>query len=215
VTRIDTPQLEKMRITFLSQINFDTPRLAQFINCTPTLRAARDKAHVGFDRWGTSVALLARSRTLEISIFRVKPDRQLSSVAQVCNSLPPSSTVEDLYIERRPTELGHSQVVWKNDAIENTQWLRLLLPFTAVKNLYLSKEFAPGIAAALQKLVGVRIAEVLPSAEYFCGGARAVGPFPGKDWAVRCRATAFRSHITSSAWNRDSESIPVRGVRGP
>jgi hypothetical protein len=49
------------------------------------------------------------------------------------------------------------------DAIENTLWLELLLPFTAVKNLYLFKEFAPGIAAALQELVGGRITEVLPN----------------------------------------------------
>jgi hypothetical protein len=41
--------------------------------------------------------------------------------------------------------------------------LELLLPFTAVKNLYLPEEFAPGIAAALQELVGARITEVLPS----------------------------------------------------
>ena len=32
-----------------------------------------------------------------------------------------------------------------------------------MKNLYLSKECAPGIAAALQELVGGRIIEVLPS----------------------------------------------------
>jgi hypothetical protein len=31
---------------------------------------------------------------------------------------------------------------------DNTLWLQLLLPFTAVKNLYLFKKFAPGIAAA-------------------------------------------------------------------
>jgi hypothetical protein len=47
--------------------------------------------------------------------------------------------------------------------IENTLWLELLLPFTAVTNLYPSEEFAPGIAAALQELVKGRITEVLPS----------------------------------------------------
>ncbi|KAF8495477.1 hypothetical protein F5888DRAFT_1635540 [Russula emetica] len=66
--------------------------------------------------------------------------------------------VEDLYIDH-----GYSQLVWKNDAIENTLWLQLLLPFTAVKKLYLSEGFAPGIAATLQELVGGRITEVLPS----------------------------------------------------
>ena len=61
--------------------------------------------------------------------------------------------------------IGHQswQPVWKSDAIENTLWLQLLLPFTAVKNLYLSKEFAPGIAGALQELVGDRITDMLPS----------------------------------------------------
>ena len=60
--------------------------------------------------------------------------------------------VEDFYIERR-----YWRTVWRNDAIENTLWLQLLLPFTAVKNLYLIKGFAPGILAALQELVGGRI----------------------------------------------------------
>ena len=90
-----------------------------------------------------------------------EPDWQLSSIEQVCNSsLHSLSAVEVLYIER-----GYSQLVWKNDGIENTLWLQLLLPFTAVKNLYLSKEFAPGIVTALERLVGIRITEVLPSME--------------------------------------------------
>jgi hypothetical protein len=38
VTFIDTPQLDCMDITFFNQIDFDCPRLAQFINCTPTVQ---------------------------------------------------------------------------------------------------------------------------------------------------------------------------------
>ena len=45
-------------------------------------------------------------------------------------------------------------------------------------NLYLCKEFAPGIAAALQELVGDRITEVLPSLEnIFVEGLEPSGPF--------------------------------------
>ena len=56
--------------------------------------------------------------------------------------------------------------------------MELLLPFTAVKNLYLSKEFAPGIAASLDELVGVRIAEVLPSLQnIFVRVREPSGPF--------------------------------------
>jgi F-box-like len=167
VTRIDTPQLDDMRATFFNQINLDCPRLTQFINCTPTLWA-RDRASVEFGNSSTSIALEHPSpahgqfTNLEIAISWREPDRQLSSVIQVFNSsfLCPLSTgtVKFLTIERRYMEQG-SQI----EAIENTQWLQLLLPFTAVKVLYISKEFATGIAAALQGLVGSRIAEVLPS----------------------------------------------------
>ncbi|KAF8495527.1 hypothetical protein F5888DRAFT_1907836 [Russula emetica] len=65
--------------------------------------------------------------------------------------------IEDLYIGRQYSEL------WENIGIENTLWLELLLPFTALKNLYLSKEFAPRIVAVLQELLADRITEVLPS----------------------------------------------------
>ncbi len=161
VTFIDTPQLNSLEINFFDpdQIGFDTPRLAQFINRTPTLRAC-DNAHVKFDNWITSVYFDARSGALEIGISFGEPDLQLSSIAQLCNSFSPlPSTVKDLYIELDDKD---SPLVWTSDAIENTLLVQFLLPFTAVKNLYLSKESALGIAAGLQELVGSRITEVLP-----------------------------------------------------
>jgi hypothetical protein len=81
--------------------------------------------------------------------------------------------VEDLYIDQ------YSRLVWKNDAIENTLWLQLLLPFTKVKNLYLPEEAVPGIAAALKELVGDRITQVLPSPQtIFVGGLKESEPVP-------------------------------------
>ena len=162
VTGINTPQLGGMYMTFFNEIDHGCPQLAQFINCTPKLRAL-DKARVRFDessarvnlRYGSSQSTLDG---LEIAILCGEPDWQFSSIEQVCNSpLHPLSTVEDLYIERQ-----YSKLIWKNDAIENTLWLQFLLPFTAVKNLYLSKEFAPDIAPALEELVVGGITEVLP-----------------------------------------------------
>ena len=77
--------------------------------------------------------------------------------------------IEDLYIDH-----GYQQLVWKDDAIENTLRLQLFLPFIAVKNLYLSKEFAPGVAAAL----GERITKVLPSLQnIFAEEPEPSGPF--------------------------------------
>ena len=66
--------------------------------------------------------------------------------------------MENLYIY----EDLHSPPDWKDD-IENTEWLDFLLPFTVVKNLYISKQFAPRIAPALQELTGGRTTEVLPA----------------------------------------------------
>ena len=164
VTFIDAPQLKNFYITSVNQIEVDTPRLAQFITCTPTLRAL-DGANVQFDDSTASVKLRYRTSdvyNLEIEILSTsESDRQLSSVARVCNSsLSPFSMVEVLYITHECSDLE-----WDRDVIENTLWLELLLAFTAVKDLYLSREFSPGIAAALQELVGARVTEVLPSLE--------------------------------------------------
>jgi hypothetical protein len=159
VTSIDTPRLDGMDITFFNQIDFDIPRLAQFVNRTPKLQAGKSEAHVQFNDNCARVGLRPGLRTLEIAISCGEPDWQFSSIEQVCNSsLHSLSRAEDLYIKHR-----YQQLVWKDDTVENAQWLQLLLPFTVVENLYLSKEFAPSIAAVLQELVGNRITEVLPS----------------------------------------------------
>ena len=212
VTRIDTPQLGEMGITFFNQIDFDCPRFAQFINRTPTLRA-RDEAYVQFDDDTASVKLRYRASkfgvdNLLISISCREPDWQLSFIEQVCNSsLPRPSTVEDLYIERR---LDFSQLVWKNDAIENTQWLQLLLPFTAVKNLYLSKEFAPGIVAALQELVGSIIAEVLPGLQdVFVEALEPSGPLQDKIGQFVAARRLSDHPVAISEWDKDSNMKPM------
>jgi hypothetical protein len=175
MARIDTPRLNGMDITFFNQIDFDCPRLAQFINCTPNLRA-RDEAHVQFD--DSTACITLRYLTSEVDFGNLginiscrERDWQLSSIEQVCNSLPLLSMVEDLGID-------HFQPVWKNDVVENTLWLGLFVPFTGVKDLYLCKEFAPGIAVALQELVGDRITEVLPSLQnIFFERLEPSGPF--------------------------------------
>jgi hypothetical protein len=203
VTHIDTPQLHYMDITFFYQHHSDTPRLTQFINCTPTLRSL-DKVQV--QCYDHVVDVILRSRTSEfrfdkllISILCSEPYWQRSSV-ELCNSsLHPLSTVEHLYIEYESS---------RHSSIENTLWLELLLPFTAVKNLYLYKEFAPGIAATLRELVGDRITEVLPSLQnIFVEGLRVdpSGPFQ-ENIAQFIAARRHSEHpIAISDWDKDSD----------
>ena len=196
VTGIDTPQLDEMQITFFNQIDFDTPRLAQFINRTPKL--TRREAHVRFYDYFAVVGL--SPGTLKIAILCRKPDWQLSSIEQVCNSsLHPLSTVEDLYIDHR-----YSQLVWKDNAIEKTLWLQLLLPFTAVKNLYLEREFASDIAAALQELDGGRITEVLPNLQnIFVKGLEPSEPFQENIGRFVAARQLSDHPIAISVWDKD------------
>ena len=162
--RIDAPRLYLLSTMFFNDINFNTPELNQFISRTPTLWPC-DEACLVFRNHEALVSLQSHPmlsdhhRMVEVKILCQASDWQLSSLAQVCTlSLPAFSTMETLYIYENP----HSPPDWK-DNIENTKWLDLLLPFTDVKDLYLSKLFSPRIALALQELTGGRITEVLPA----------------------------------------------------
>ena len=209
VTHIDTPGLDRMEITFFNQIDFDCPRLVQFINGTPILREP-DEAHVQFHYSTASVTLRYRTskpgfNDLRINISNREQDWQPSSLAQVFDSSLPTralSMVEDLYIKYH-----YWLAVWENDAIENALWQELLYPFTAVKNLYISREFAPGIGAALQELVGGRVTEMLPNLQnVFVEELMLSGLFQ-ENIRQFVAARQFSNHpITISVWDKYSDS---------
>ena len=163
VSGIDAPRLYRLSTTFFNDVNFDTPELDQFISRTPTF-GAYNEAHLIFDSREALVRLQSHPEPsdygmVEVKILRQVPDRQLSSLAQICTkALPLLLTMENLFVDGN----RYSPLVWK-DGIENSEWLDLLLPFTAVKNLYLSDPFSPLIAPALQELSGGRTTEVMPA----------------------------------------------------
>ena len=165
VARIDAPLLDSLEIIFFHQLIFDTPRLAQFIGRAPKIKA-QDGAHVEFTNLDVRVTLPNTNqqtlyRALKFTISCSQSDWQLSSLVQVCSSSFPQAlicTVEDLYI----SENRFFPVPWQDD-LESNQWLELLHPFTAVKDLKLSRDFTRHIAPALQELVGYRTMEVLPA----------------------------------------------------
>ena len=161
VACIDTPRLSELSITFFNDVEFDTPQFVHFISRTPMLRLL-ENVHIKVSDEAAYVNFLSPTsghENLRVEILCRGLEWQLSSVEQICNScLPLLSMLEGLYIYRRP---GWGQK-WKGK-IENGQWVELLRPFTAVKNLYLSRAFARRIAPALQELDGDRITEVLPA----------------------------------------------------
>jgi hypothetical protein len=198
VARIDAP-LVSLSITFFNDIVFNTPQFVQFIGRTPMLKPL-EVASVVF--WDDAACINFSSHPfsyppLNVRILCSQLDWQVSSLEQVCTScLPPLSTSEDLYIYRDKDSSSRLQ-----DNIENTDWLELLRPFTAVKNLYLSEEFASHIMPALQELVGGRTEEVLPALQdIFLEGLEASGPVIRQFVSMR-RVTSHP--IAVSRWSKN------------
>ncbi len=161
VARIDVPILDILYIAFFYQLIFDTPMLSQYIS-----RTADPKAHETCVVFSDSGVCIVPARSFaEGSIWqsRASTDSQIGSFHpsrwQVCSSTFPQafiSSSENLYIRERE----YPRLLWQYD-VENAQGLELFHLFTSVKNLYLSREFAPRIAPVLQELVGERAIDAL------------------------------------------------------
>jgi hypothetical protein len=206
VAWIDTPRLYQLWTTFFHDIDFDTPELIQFISRMPTF-GVYNEARLTFDGDEAQVRLQSHLGPfdlgmVEVNIFFRDPDWQLSSLVRICtSSLRLLLTMENLYIDGIP--IDPSIVTWTHEIqVENTEWLDLLLPFTAVKNLYLSDDFSPRIAPALQELTGGRTTEVLPALQnVFLEGFKPSEPIQD-GIAQFISARQFANHpITVSVWD--------------
>jgi hypothetical protein len=207
VARVDAPQLSST--TFSDDIDFDTPELSQFISRMPTLWAY-DEAHLIFYGFEALVRLRqihpegSDYGMVEAKIEVHALGRQLSNLAKICTlSLRLFLTMENLYIDG----MVHLPPIWEDD-VENTKWLDLLLPFTAVKNLYLSKAFslriAPVLAPVLQELTGGRKTEVLPALQnVLLEGFQPLEPVH-EGIAQFVSARQLTNHpVAISVWDRD------------
>jgi hypothetical protein len=165
LARIDVPLLSGVAISFFNQLIFHNPQILQFIGRTENLKAC-NQAIVIIDRFRIVVKLSQQAETannsnFEISILCTQTDWQLSSLAQICNSLLPHLS-RPLFERLDICEGRHTRSDWQ-DEIENIQWLELFQPFAAVKDLYLSKEVALRVAPFLQEIVKGSVANVLPA----------------------------------------------------
>ena len=84
--RINTPRLYQLSATFYKDIDFDTPELIRLISHSSTFKAPHE-AHVIFGSRSASVKLRPQASNVhyfEVKILCREPNRQLSSVAQIC-----------------------------------------------------------------------------------------------------------------------------------
>jgi len=171
MAQIDAPHLENLFITFFEPtvLIVVVPQLHRFIIQIEAFKTFRHaKVFGGYDSMACTLSSrgdqVESSVQLSLKICCRRVDWQLLSLAQVCSwSLSPISVVEELEVEVRSLSSSRPR---GNDIMmepESTQWLELLGPFTAVKNLTLSPGITSRVCRALKEITEERITEVLPA----------------------------------------------------
>jgi len=213
LARIDAPLLYYLRIIFFMDLDFDVPQLHRLIGHAEVFKSF-DHAEVFILNDSIQLSLNRKTgevdhpRRVGLQINCRELDWQLSSLAQVCSStFPLISTLEELEINEYP-ELSSSH--WKDD-MEDTQWVELLDPFTALKNLYLTGEIARRVCSALQKISREMATEVLPVLRNLF--IVSVIRHPGSHWAISCCTAALQSPCCCPQLGRvEPMELGVRGL---
>ena len=170
VDQIDTPQLDHLSISCFNQLDFQVPRLSEFLARAHNLYMARFTcARVEFDVSNVHVRLYERDKlpeshfkfSLRISCRGL--DWQVSHVAQILNQCSAIlSNVGGLSIDAR--DLPPDGKDYK-DAMD---WLELLRPFTAVETLHVSGKSASHVAHGLEYVTEEMVPVVLPALHSLC-----------------------------------------------
>ncbi|KAI9510571.1 hypothetical protein F5148DRAFT_1147433 [Russula earlei] len=159
LAQIKAPVLNHLGVSFYTNLGFVIPQLGWLISQTESFktcdtaivytssRAIRFTASRGTNRF-PELSLEVRCRELNL---------QLSLLAQACSSsfLPLSTLVQLDILDGFPPRHLEGDVV-------TAQWLELLDPFTAVKDLRLSRQIGRHVCQALKKLAEARV-DVLPA----------------------------------------------------
>ncbi|KAI9443685.1 hypothetical protein F5148DRAFT_789137 [Russula earlei] len=161
LAQIEVPLLNKLDITFFMDINFVLPQLHRLISRVESFNSC-DRAIVHTSDRAIQFSISSgpnRFPDLSLKIICSELDSQLASLAQVCS---PSFTFLSTLVQLDIVDDDGPLIHWKRD-IETTQWLELLAPFTAMKDLRLTPQVASHVGQALEELTGERVTEVLPA----------------------------------------------------
>ena len=194
VAHIDAPLLNELHTTSFNDIVFDTPQLVQFISRTP-MSNLLEKAYVIFEAYHARVYFL-----ITVTWLQSPRSGNLMQKAQLASFVSgaglhlvlasPFHFRGPLY--RRASKFsarlarqhrGHGM------AVTNTPIYRCQ-ESVPIRKIWGTYRACPGKACWGQDNGSVSL-----PAEYFLGGARAIGTCPGlgSDWKVRCRAAGHRS----------------------
>jgi hypothetical protein len=158
--RFDAPLLDEFVITFFHHPVFDIPQTIRFFSHLDSFSPS--SLALTFKLWDSESAFIIfpsnRSTFLSVHSWRIKcydSDRQVISVAQICNQiLPFHSSVKSLTI-RCGSFIGL-------EGLNSTLWLQLFHSFPSVQSLQIPLRLEPSIASALESST-LAAAEVFPS----------------------------------------------------
>ena len=177
VAPISAPLLHDATLLFLDQLVFDSPQLFRFIGQSDTSKSP-NQVTIGFEQDVTEIAFGPPAGTPDLRHFRLQitcgeSAWQVRLVAQFFSQSPSLlPKVERLEI----TGSRPNQADWQNQMNE-TQWLEIFRPFTAVERLYISDQVVPLVVPALGGLTGEGAIEVLPALHsVFLEGFQLHGP---------------------------------------
>jgi hypothetical protein len=162
ITRIDTPMLNKLRMTLFSDIIPNISQLHEFIDRIDRPKKFTD-AKVFIRPWDVQ-AMFESPANLRLDIAYTlidAPDPPSVSMIRLFEQLLTiPSQVEQLELH----DFAIEEEEWAGyaDNFDGSLWLQLLNPFVSVKSLYLSEGLGPLIAFALEELTGERVIEILP-----------------------------------------------------
>jgi len=165
VARISAPLLSVFEMVFFNQTDFNVLQLTEFIDRVERFKVL-DRVEVFFENRMVVVTLSSQKEMLAVDcpFLEVRSvcgpsEWQFLHRAQVHSSFTTLlSSLERLDIVSYPD----SPLILE-DEVENVEWLQLLFPFPAVKDLYLSGVPGINVAWALQDLDEERVTVVLPA----------------------------------------------------
>ena len=161
IYRITAPHLEKLQIHISNQLTFPVPRLLQFVSTTENFRFKSAKFVFADQEIAVEVPPHDEAETyaLSINVNCCHLDWQVSSAAQISNSLSPMlSAVEHLGLGHRE----HNQSSEEHNEADPTEWRKLLRSFKNVKALRIGEGLVEELSHCLELDDGELSLELLP-----------------------------------------------------
>ena len=161
IHRITAPRLEKLQIHISNQLTFPVPRLLQFVSTTENFRFKSAKFVFADQEIAVEVPPHDEAETyaLSINVNCCHLDWQVSSAAQISNSLSPMlSAVEHLGLGHRE----HNQSSEEHNEADPTEWRKLLRSFKNVKALRIGEGLVEELSHCLELDDGELSLELLP-----------------------------------------------------